>query len=117
MDQLPNPSCSFTSRHTQVTFREKASFRQLVLVLLSSDVALNSGTLKFGFANCQSIRNKGPILCDKVKTGNCDVLGLTETHIKALDTPSFLNQLTLEDFSLVHTSRVNRCGWWCWLFH
>ena len=43
-------------------------------------------------------------------TGNFDVSGLTETHIKALDTPSFLNELTPEDFSLVHTNRENKRG-------
>ena len=74
-------------RTHRVTFREKASLRQLALVLLSGDVALNPGPLKFGFANCRSIRNKGPILCDEIQTGNFDVFGL---HIKALDTPSFL---------------------------
>ena len=94
----------------RVTFCEKASFRQLALVLLSGDVSLNPGPMKFGFANCQSIRNKGPILCDEVKTGNFDVLDLTETHIKALDIPSFLNELTPEDFSLVHTNRENKRG-------
>ena len=97
-------------RTHRVTFCEKASFRQLALVLLSGDVALNPGPLKFGFANCQSIRNKGPILCDEIQTGNFDVFGLTETHIKALDTPSFLNELTPEDFSLVHTNRENKRG-------
>ena len=113
MDLLPNPSCSFMLRH-RFTFREKASFRQLALVLLSGDVTLNPGPLKFGFANCRSIRNKGPILHDEIKTGNFDGFGLTETHIKALDTPSFLNELTPEDFSLVHT---NKQMWWrCWLF-
>ena len=80
----------------------------VALVLLSGDVALNPGPLKFGFANCRSIRNKGPILCDEIQTGNFDVFGLTETHIKALDTPSFLNELTPEDFSLVHTNRENK---------
>ena len=94
----------------RVTFCEKASFRQLALVLLSGDVALNPGPMRFGFANCRSIRNKGPILCEEVKTGNFDVFGLTETHIKALDTPSFLNELTPEDFSFVHTNRENKCG-------
>ena len=93
-----------------VTFCEKASFRQLALVLLSGDVALNPGPLKFGFANCRSIRNKGPILCEEIKTRNFDVFGLTETYITALDTPSFLNELTPEDFSLVHTCRQNKCG-------
>ena len=97
-------------RTHRVTFCEKASFRQLALVLLSGDVALNPGPLKFGFANCRSIRNKGPILCDEIQTGNFDVFGLTETHIKALDTPSFLNELTPEDFSLVHTNRENKRG-------
>ena len=109
MDPLPNPFCSFMSGHI-VTFCEKASFRQLALVLLSGDVALNPGPLKFGFANCRSIRNKGPILCDEIQTGNFDVFGLIETHIKALDTPSFLNELTPEDFSLVHTNRENKRG-------
>ena len=94
----------------RVTFCEKASFRQLALVLLLGDVALNPGPMKFGFANCRSIRNKGPTLCEEVKTGNFDAFGLTETHIKALDTPSFLSELTPEDFSLVHTSRENKRG-------
>ena len=65
----------------KVTFHEKASFRLLVLVLLSGDVTLNPGPLKLGFANCRSIRNKGPILCDEIKSGNFDVSGLTETLI------------------------------------
>ena len=57
----------------RVTFCEKASFKQLALVLLSGDVALNPGPMKFGFANCRSIRNKGPTLCEEVKNGNFDV--------------------------------------------
>ena len=61
----------------RVTFCEKASFRQFALVLLSGDVALNPGPMKFGFTNCRSIRNKGPTLCEEVKTGNFDVFGLT----------------------------------------
>ena len=88
-------------RTHRVTFCEKASFRQLALVLLSGDVALNPGPLKFGFANCRSIRNKGPILCDEIQTGNFDVFGLTETHIKALDTPSFLCQLTCQSADIM----------------
>ena len=66
-------------RTLRVTFCEKASFRQLALVLLSGDVTLNPGPLNFGFANCRSIRNKGPFLSDEVKTANFDVFGLTET--------------------------------------
>ena len=57
----------------RVTFCEKASFRQLALILLSGDDALNPEPMKFGFANCRSIRNKGATLCEEVKTGNFDV--------------------------------------------
>ena len=39
----------------RVTFCEKASFRQLALVLLSGDVALNPGPMKFGFANTANL--------------------------------------------------------------
>ena len=60
----------------RVTFCEKASFRKLVLVLSSDYVALNPGPMKFGFANCLSIRNKSPTLCEEVKVGNFDVFGL-----------------------------------------
>ena len=94
----------------RVIFCEEASFRQLALVLLLGDVALYPGPMKFGFANCRSIRNKGSTLCKEGNTGNFDVFGLTETHIKALDRPSFLNELTPEDFSLVHTNRENIHG-------
>ena len=48
MDLLPNLFCSFMSGHIESLFCEKASFRQLALVLLSGDVALNPGPLKFG---------------------------------------------------------------------
>ena len=105
MDPLPNPFCSFMSGHIESLFVKRRLSGSFALVLLSGDVALNPGPLKFGFANCRSIRNKGPILCGEIQTGNFDVFGLTETHIKALDTPSFLNELTPEDFSLVHTNR------------
>ena len=110
MDLLPNPFCSFIHNSHRVTFCEKASFRRLTPVLLSGNVALNPGPMKFRFANCRSIRNKGPTLCEELKTGNFDVFGLTETHIKALDTPSFLNELTPKNFSLVYTNRENKHG-------
>ena len=87
------------------------SFGQLSLILLSGDVAVNPGPLSFGFANCRSIRNKGPLLADEVNSGRYDVFGLTETHIKAHDTTFFLQELTPDGFSLVHTARSNKsCG-------
>ena len=110
MNLLPNPFCSFMSSHIELHFVKRRPSGSSLWFLLSGNVALNPGPIKFGFANCRPIRNKGPTLCEEVKTGNFDVFGLTETHIKALDTPSFLNELTPEDFSLVHTNRENKRG-------
>ena len=72
----------------RVTFCEKASFRQLALVLLSGDVALNSGPVKFGFA-------VGPLVMKAqlfVKMLKLEIFMFSvslETHIKGLDTPYF----------------------------
>ena len=86
------------------------SLGQLSLILLSGNVAVNLGSLSFSFANCRSIRNKGPLLADEVNSGRFDVFGLTETHIKAHDTTFFLQELTPDGFSLVHTPRSNKSG-------
>ena len=86
------------------------SLSQLSLILLSGDVTINPGPLRLGFANCCFMRNKGPLLAEEFKSGGYDVFGLTETHIKAHDTQFFLQELTPEDFTLVHTPRVNKCG-------
>ena len=93
------------------------SLSQLSLILLSGDMAVNPGLLRFGFANCCSIRNKGPLLADEVKSGGYNVFGLTETHIRAHDTPFFLKELTPDDFSLVNTSRANKSGGGVGFFH
>ena len=100
MNLLPNPFCSCMSSHIELHFVKRLPSGSLLWFCCRAIVALNPGPVKFGFANCRSIRNKGLTLCEEVKTGNFDVFGLTETHIKALDTPSFLNELTPEDFSL-----------------
>ena len=86
------------------------SLGQLSLILLSGDVAVNPGPLSFGFANCHSIKNKGLLSADEVNSGRYDFFGLTETHIKAHDTTFFLQVLTPDGFSLVHTSRSNKSG-------
>ena len=73
-------------------------------------MAVNPGPLRFDFSNCLCIRNKGPLFANEVKSCGYNVFGLTETHIKAHDTPFFLQEITLDDFLLVHTSRANKSG-------
>ena len=99
--------CMYNHR---VSYRKMVSLSQLSLILLFGDVAVNPGPLRLGFANCHSIRNKGRLLAEEVKNCGYDVFGLTETHIKAHDTPFFLQELTPEDFTLVYTPRVNKNG-------
>ena len=48
------------------------------------------------------------LLLAEVKSGEFDTFALTDTHIKARDTPSFLQELIPEDFTLVYTPRVNK---------
>ena len=94
----------------RVSHHKMVSLSQLSLILMSGDVAANPGPLRFGFAICRSIGNKGPLLADEVKSGRYDVFGLIKTLIKPHDTPFFLQVLTPDDFSLVHTSRANKSG-------
>ena len=94
----------------RVSFPKRVSLGQLSLVLLSGDVAVNPGPIRFGFANCRSIRNKGPLLQDEVNSGGFDVFGLTETHIKLHDSKRFLQELTPDGFSLFHIPRSNKSG-------
>ena len=86
------PMYVFVCNH-RVSYHKMVSLRQLSLILLSGDVAVNPGPLSFGFANCRSIRNKGPLLADEVNSGRYDVFGLTETHIKAHDTTFFSSRV------------------------
>ena len=59
----------------------------LILLLLSADTALNSGPINFGFVNCYSIRDNGPLIGDTFVSNNLDI---AETHIQNSDTDSLL---------------------------
>ena len=71
-----------------------------LLLLLCGDVATNPGPTNFGFVNCRSIRNKGPLLYDPIQRSDLDILGLVETHIRPTDTDGLLNSLTPLNYNL-----------------
>ena len=77
----------------------------LILLLLSGDIALNPGPINFGFVNCRSTRNKGPLIDDTIVSNNLDILALAETHIHISDTCSLLKSVTPPDFQLIHRPR------------
>ena len=82
----------------------------LLLLLLCGDVASNPCPTSFGFVNCRSIRNKGPLLQDLIKRGDLDILGLAETHIRPNDTDGLLSSLTLADYNFIQKPRCTGRG-------
>ena len=101
----------FSTRYAPLSFPRSANFSQLVtLLLLSGDIALNPGPINFAFTNCRSIRNKHAGLLDLVTSKSIGIMGLTETHIRSTDTPSFLSELTPTGFKLLHVPRPIKLG-------
>ena len=82
----------------------------LLLLLLCGDVASNPGPTSFGFVNCRSIRNKGPLLQDLIKRGDLVILGLAETHIRPNDTDGLLSSLTPADYNFIQKPRCTGRG-------
>ena len=71
-------------------------------MLLSGDIALNPGPINFGFVNCHSISNKGPLIGHKIVSNSLDILALAETHIKISDTDTLLKSETPPGFQVTH---------------
>ena len=99
----------YTSDTKQVP--PKLKFQNLLLLLLlCGDVASNPGPTNFGFVNCRSMRNTGPLLQDLIKGGDLDILGLVETHIRPNDTDGLLSSLTLADYNFIQKPRCTGQG-------
>ena len=82
----------------------------MLLLLVCGDVAMNPGPVMLGSVNARSIRNKGPLLADTIASHAFDFLCLTETHIRATDSDSFLRSPTLYGFTLIHRPRSSGIG-------
>ena len=82
----------------------------LLLLLLCGNVVANPGPTNFGFVNCRSIHNKGPLLHDLIKRSDLDILGLVETHIRPTDTDGLLNSLTPLNYNLIQKPRCTGLG-------
>ena len=82
----------------------------MLLLLMCGDIAMNPGPVMLGSVNARSIRNKGPLLTDTIASHTFDFLCLTEKHIRATDSDSFLRSLTPDGFSLIHRPRSSGTG-------
>ena len=70
-------------------------------------MSLNPGPLTL---NARSVRNKGPLLANKVASNDLDFLCLTETHIHPFDSDSFLRSITPPDFIFPHRPTPSGIG-------
>ena len=104
---LRDYSCKiFSSR-----FPAHASVKHLlILLLLSSDIALNQGPINFALVNCHSIRSKSPWIGDTIVSNNLDILVLAETHFPNSDTDSLLMSFNSARFQLTHRPRKTGHG-------
>ena len=99
----------YLSNSTQVPPQLKLK-NLLLLLLLCGDVTVNPGPTNFGFINCRSICNKGPLLHDVIQHSDLDILGLVETHIRPTDTDGLLSSLTPTNYNLIQKPRCTGLG-------
>ena len=93
----------FRSTPRCLSFSDGTSMVQMSIVLLvAGDIEVNPGPVNFGFGNYRSIRNKDPSISGFIPSSDIDILGLTETHIRVNDTPSFINDIILHGYALFH---------------
>ena len=82
----------------------------MLLILMCGDIAMNPGLVMLGSVNARSIQNKGPLLADTIASQAFDFLCLTETHIRTINSDSFLRSLTPNGFSLIHRPHSSGIG-------
>ena len=63
-----------------------------------------------GVANCQSVRNKAPMISDVVFNHSLDILSLVETHIRPTDTDCLLQSITPPSYKLCQRPRAHGSG-------
>ena len=101
-DSMYNKKLSVIYNSKQVPPKLKLK-NLLLLLLLCGDVAVNPGPTNFGFVNCRSMRNKGPLLHDLIKCSDLDILGL-------VDTDGLLNSVTPTNYNLIQKPRSTGLG-------
>ena len=109
--RVPGPVRDYSYKISSNKFPAYANAKYLLILLLfSGDITLIPGPINFGFVNCHSIRNKGPLTGDTIVSNNLDILALAETYIQISDTDGLLKSVTLPDFQLTHKTRTTGLG-------
>ena len=109
--RLPVVFCKYCYLGNSKQVPPQMNLKNLLLLLwLCGDVAVNPGPTNFGFVNCRSIHNKGPLLHDLIQCSDLDILGLVETHIRPTNTDGLLNSLTPLNYNLIQKPRCAGLG-------
>ena len=109
---------SSTKDNSTANHNVSSSFSIFLALLLSGNIELNPGRvsnlikpqIKFKLINTCSMRNKAPAIHNFLIKHDTDILAITETWLKQIDTPSFIADITPSGFSFVHQPRLTGAG-------
>ena len=99
--------------HVTHCFRNVNTWWSIILIL-SGDISLNPGpsvrNFKACLLNARSLRNKPTAFGDFVSSNDLDMVGVTETWLRPLDTQGLIDEITPADFQLHHVPCRNKKG-------
>ena len=85
-----------------------------IILILSGDISLNPGpsarNIKACHLNVRSLRNKTSAFSDFVLSNDLDIVGVTETWLRPLDTQGLMDEITPAGFQLHQVPRENKKG-------
>ena len=100
-------------RHVMHCFRNVNPWWSIILIL-SGDISLNPGptvkNIKACLLNAWSLHNKTSAFSVFVSSNDPDMIGVTETWLRPLDTQGLIDEITPAGFQLHHVPRRNKRG-------
>ena len=85
-----------------------------IILILSGDISLNPGpsvrNIKACLLNARSLRNKISTFSNFVSSNDLDIVSVTETWLRLLDTQGLVDEATPVGFQLHHVPRRNKKG-------
>ena len=85
-----------------------------IILILSGDISLNPGpsarNIKACHLNVRLLRNKTSAFSDFVLSNDLDIVGVTETWLRPLDTQGLMDEITPAGFQLHQVPSENKKG-------
>ena len=80
-----------------------------LVLLLGFDISLNSCPTRLAFVNSRSMKNKGPLISEKVETKAIDIFALAETNIRPFNAPGLIRSIIPNGFPFHQKPRDRGC--------